>query len=79
MKIANKPISALKPYPTNARTHSDAQIAKISASILEFGWTNPILIDPGGGTTIIAAEQTGWQQFTGKRAKLVSTGLEFPI
>lgn len=49
MKIANKPISALKPYPTNARTHSDAQIAKIAASIREFGWTNPILIDPGGG------------------------------
>lgn len=35
----------LKPYDRNARTHSDAQIAQIAASIREFGWTNPVLID----------------------------------
>lgn len=35
----------LKPYDRNARTHSEAQIAQIAASIREFGWTNPVLID----------------------------------
>ncbi len=39
------PVSALVPYARNARTHSDAQVAQIAASIAEFGWTNPILID----------------------------------
>jgi len=37
----------LTPYDRNARTHSDAQIAQIAASIREFGWTNPVLIDEG--------------------------------
>ena len=39
----------LEPYPHNARTHSDEQIARICNSIREFGWTNPILIDEDGG------------------------------
>jgi DNA modification methylase len=39
------PVSALVPYARNARTHSDAQVAQIAASIAEFGWTNPILVD----------------------------------
>lgn len=38
-------VSELIPYANNARTHSDEQIAQIAASIKEFGWTNPILID----------------------------------
>jgi len=38
-------VYALIPYPRNARTHSDAQIAQIAASIAEFGFTNPILTD----------------------------------
>lgn len=38
----------LKPYDRNARTHSEAQIAQIAASIREFGWTNPVLIDERG-------------------------------
>lgn len=44
-------VDALLPYARNARTHSDAQIAQIAASIVEFGWTNPVLVD-GGGTII---------------------------
>ena len=35
----------LVPYAKNSRTHDDAQIAQIAASIKEFGFTNPILID----------------------------------
>jgi ParB-like chromosome segregation protein Spo0J len=39
----------LKPYPRNARTHTDAQIDQIVASLREFGWTNPVLIDEEKG------------------------------
>jgi site-specific DNA-methyltransferase (adenine-specific) len=42
----------LLPYVRNSRTHSDSQVAQIAASIREFGWTNPILVDADG--TIIA-------------------------
>ena len=38
-------ISALKPYPKNARTHSPKQIRQIAKSIKAFGFTNPVLID----------------------------------
>ena len=40
---------SLMPYARNARTHSDEQVAHIAASILEFGFTNPVLIDGEGG------------------------------
>ena len=42
IQIERWPIERLKPYPGNARTHSDAQIRQIAASMTEFGWTNPI-------------------------------------
>ena len=42
-------IADLKPYGKNARTHSEAQIQQIMDSLKEFGWTNPILIDPKQG------------------------------
>ena len=42
-------VSALQPYARNARTHSPKQIRQIAASIEEFGWTNPVLIDGKGG------------------------------
>jgi len=42
----------LLPYVRNSRTHSETQVAQIAASIREFGWTNPILVDADG--TIIA-------------------------
>ena len=51
-KIETRLVADLIPYASNSRTHSDAQIAQIAASIREFGWTNPILID--GDNTIIA-------------------------
>ena len=43
--IKSVPVEQLIPYARNARTHSDEQIAQIAASIREFGWTNPILVD----------------------------------
>lgn len=45
-------IDLLKPYPGNARTHDDRQLAKIQASLQAFGWMNPILAERDG--TIIA-------------------------
>lgn len=52
LKIEQRAVADLIPYAANSRTHSDAQVAQIAASIREFGWTNPILID--GDNTIIA-------------------------
>jgi ParB-like chromosome segregation protein Spo0J len=49
MKVVTKPVADLIPYVRNSRTHSDAQVAQIAASIKEFGWTNPILIDGENG------------------------------
>jgi len=43
-------VDKLVPYARNSRTHSDAQVAQIAASIKEFGFTNPVLIDGGGGS-----------------------------
>jgi len=45
------PVTRLLPYARNARTHSDEQVAQVAASIIEFGWTNPILVT-GNGTII---------------------------
>lgn len=43
------PVGRLLPYTRNARTHSDAQVAQIAASIAEFGFNNPILVDTKAG------------------------------
>jgi hypothetical protein len=43
------PIDRLRPYERNPRTHSEAQVDQIAASMVEFGWTNPILIDESAG------------------------------
>jgi DNA modification methylase len=45
LNIEYRPVDSLVPYVNNARTHSDEQVAQIAASIREFGWTNPILVD----------------------------------
>ena len=47
--VEYRPAAALIPYARNSRTHSDAQVAQIAASIREFGWTNPILVDGDNG------------------------------
>lgn len=46
--VTTRPISALRPYPHNARTHSRRQIAQIAESIRRFGFTNPVLVSADG-------------------------------
>ena len=48
LRVTYRPIAELKPYQRNARTHSKKQIRKIAASIKQFGFTNPVLIDGEG-------------------------------
>lgn len=48
LNIINVPPGDLRPYARNARTHSPKQIAQIAASIREFGFNNPVLIDRDG-------------------------------
>ena len=48
LQVETMPLASLLPYASNARTHSDAQVAQIAASITEFGWTNPVLVDDAG-------------------------------
>lgn len=57
-------LADLIPYARNSRTHSDAQVAQIAASIREFGFTNPVLVDDQGGIVaghgrVLAAKQIG--------------------
>ena len=47
-KVERRKVSDLIPYARNARTHSDAQVAQIAASISEWGWTTPVLVDEAG-------------------------------
>jgi ParB-like nuclease domain len=46
--VEHWPLDRLIPYARNARTHSEDQVAQIAASIVEFGWLNPVLIDDAG-------------------------------
>lgn len=45
---------SLVPYARNSRTHSPDQVRQIKSSILEWGWTNPILADLASGNVIVA-------------------------
>lgn len=47
--LESLPVDSLVPYARNSRTHSEEQIVQIAASIREFGFTNPVLIDEQGG------------------------------
>ena len=67
MKITQKLVTELIPYVKNSRTHSDEQVAQIAASIKEFGWTNPILIDGDNGIIaghgrLLAARKLGHKE-----------------
>jgi ParB-like chromosome segregation protein Spo0J len=60
-------IEKLIPYARNSRTHSDAQIAQIAASIKEFGFVNPVLIDEqygivAGHGRVMAARKLGMEE-----------------
>jgi len=67
MKITQKKVTELIPYVNNSRTHSDEQVAQIAASIKEFGWTNPILVDGSNGIIaghgrLLAARKLGFKE-----------------
>lgn len=47
--VERRPIAALVPYANNSRSHSSAQIGQIAASIKQWGWTVPVLVDEAGG------------------------------
>ena len=49
LHVEYRKVETLIPFAGNPRTHSDAQVAKLAASIVEFGWTNPILVDGSQG------------------------------
>src|SRR3954447_14085803 len=80
-------LDRLTPYARNARTHSDAQVAQIAASVREWGWTVPVLVDEAGMLIaghgrVLAARKlglpevpvmvaTGWSEAT-KRAYILA-------
>jgi ParB-like chromosome segregation protein Spo0J len=92
-KVERWAIDRLIPYAKNARTHSDAQVAAIAASIKEWGWTTPALVgeDSGliaGHARVLAARQlgiakipvmvaAGWTEAQ-KRAYVLANG-NFPV
>lgn len=49
LKIIYRPTDGLIPYVRNSRTHNPEQVSQIAASIREFGFTNPVLVDEEGG------------------------------
>lgn len=87
LKIEQRLLSKLTPSPTNPNTHGEAQIEQIIASMKEFGWTMPLLIDErgvilAGHGRVLAAQKiglthapvlisTGWSEAK-KRAYIVA-------
>lgn len=66
-QVWRKPIDELIPYAANSRTHSDEQVAQLAASMREWGWTNPILIDEHGSIIaghgrVLAARKLGFDE-----------------
>ena len=66
MVIKNRPVADLIPYARNARQHSDAQVAQIAASIREFGFLNPVIVDGDNGIIaghgrVMAARKLGME------------------
>ena len=75
-QFAIKEVSELVPYANNSRLHSDAQVEQLVASIKEFGFTNPILVNEEGGIIaghgrVLAAQRMGMIQVP----SIVITGL----
>ena len=66
-QIELRSVRALLPCARNSRTHSDEQVAQVAASIREFGWTNPILVDGegmiiAGHARLLAARKLGLEE-----------------
>lgn len=66
-EIFRVPVGELVAYARNARTHSDEQIDQLAASMREWGWTNPVLVDDAGGIIaghgrVLAATRLGMSE-----------------
>lgn len=66
-KVEKRTVSSLIPFAKNSRTHSDEQVAQIAASIKEWGWTVPVLIDTdnniiAGHGRLMAARKLGIEE-----------------
>lgn len=66
-KVERRPVVSLIPYARNARTHSEEQVAQIAASIQEWGWTVPVLVDGDGSLIaghgrVLAARKLGLEE-----------------
>jgi len=64
LKIELRQVASLIPYIRNAKQHSDAQVAQIAASIVEFGWGAPVIVDGknnivSGHGRVLAARKLG--------------------
>ena len=62
--VEKRKTASLVPYARNARTHSEEQVAQIAASIKEWGWTTPVLVDEestiiAGHGRVMAAQKLG--------------------
>ena len=63
-KVERRSVGELIPYLRNARTHSPEQIGQVAASMREFGFTNPVLVDEAHGiiaghARVLAAQKLG--------------------
>lgn len=63
-QVERRSVEALVPYAQNARTHSEAQVEQLAASIREWGWTMPVLVDEDDGIIaghgrVMAAQKLG--------------------
>ena len=75
------PIHRLRPYERNPRTHSEAQVDQIAASMVQFGWTNPVLVDEQGGLLaghgrLLAARKLGLEEVAGDPVRASLRGAE---
>lgn len=65
--VERRSVDSLIPYARNARTHSDEQVAQLAASIKEWGWTTPVLVDEEGSIIaghgrVMAARKLGIEE-----------------
>ena len=63
-RVERRAVASLVPYARNSRTHSPAQVDQIAASIRQWGWTTPVLVDEDSGliaghARVMAAKQLG--------------------
>lgn len=66
---AKRAVASIIPYARNARTHTEEQVAQIAASITEWGWTMPVLIDENdmiiaGHGRVLAAQKLGIEEIS---------------